>query len=31
MEFKILKIYWQGPYSIDECVQKFSDHKTDCG
>jgi predicted MPP superfamily phosphohydrolase len=30
-EFKILKIYWQGPYSIDECVQKFSDYKTDYG
>ena len=31
MGFKILKIYWQGPYSIDKCVQKFNNHKTDYG
>lgn len=31
MKFKILKIYWQGPYSIHECIQKFGDYKTDYG
>ena len=31
MEFKILKIYWQGPYTLEECVQRFSDYKTDYG
>ena len=31
MEFKILKIYWQGPYTIEECIEKFNDHQTDYG
>lgn len=31
MNLKILKLYWQGPFSIDEAIEKFNNQTTDYG